>query len=421
METLVLTRTISEEEELQYIEVPFNMPKGIQKILVNYEVKSHGQNPCIVDLGIKDFNRVRGWSGGARREFYIGETHATPGYVSGPLYEGNWSILLGAYKIGKEGCQVTITVSLESKKEEACWLKGDLHLHSVHSDGSYTLKENAEMAMEKGLDFIALTDHNTISQNHMYESYGTVLFIPGMELTTYKGHCNFYGAKEPIKDFRATNMEEIRNRLHEARSNGCNISINHPFDQYCPWEYGWDVDYDWVEVWNGPWTEGNERALEWWQEQLVQGRKLVVVGGSDCHRPHPYVKQGMPTTWIYSNDKSVSSILEAINKGHVYLTYDPTGPQMDFTCGQAIIGDTIKTQEKMELKVEKLQAGDIVKIISNKGIEQEFNISSEQELVQTWDIAGRSFYRVEIWRYFSEVESHLMAALSNPIYIQNRE
>jgi hypothetical protein len=89
---------------------------------------------------------------------------------------------------------------------------------------------------------------------------------------------------------------------------------------------------------------------------------------------------------------------------------------MELTCGKAIIGNTIKTQEKMELIVKKLQEGDIVKIISNKGIEQELKITNEQELYQSWDIAVRTFYRVEIWRYFPEVESYLMAALSNPIY-----
>lgn len=420
MKPLVLTRTISYEEELHYIEVPFHMPKGVEKILVNYEVKSLGQNHCIVDLGIKDMNRVRGWSGGARKEFYIGKNEATPGYVSGLLFEGEWSVLLGAYKIGEEGCQVTITISLENKKEEARWLKGDLHLHSVNSDGSYTVKENGKMAMEKGLDFIALTDHNTISQN-IHESYGTVLFIPGMELTTYKGHCNLFGVKEPLKDFRATNKDEIKIRLHEARMNGCRISINHPFDSYCPWEYGWDVDFDWVEVWNGPWTEGNERTLQWWQEQLVQGRKLTVVGGSDCHRPGAYVKQGMPATWVYSHGKTVSSILEAIHDSHVYLTYSPEGPQVEFTSGQAMIGDTVMTQEKLELKLTNLQEGDIVKIISNKGIEEEMKITNEQALYHSWNSEARGFYRVEIWRYFSEAERYLMAALSNPIYIQNRE
>lgn len=420
-QNFVLTHTISHEEELQYIEVPFHMPNGIQTLLVNYEVKSLGPEKCVVDLGIKDFIRVRGWSGGARREFYIGKNQATPGYVSGPLYEGEWSILLGAYKIPKEGCQVNITVSLEGEKEEAGWLIGDLHLHSTHSDGSYTIEENGKIAEEKGLNFIALTDHNTISQNFAHESAGNILFIPGMELTTYKGHCNLYGVKDPLKDFRATNREEITNLLQEARNNGCKISINHPFDQYCPWEWEWDVDYDWVEVWNGPWTEGNERALQWWQEQLVQGRKLVVVGGSDCHRPHPYVKQGMPTTWVYSNAKSVSSILDAIHKGHVYLTYAPWGPQMEFTCGQAKIGDTIKAKGKMELTVNKLQEGDIVKVISNKGIEQEFKMANEKRLEISWDIEERTFYRVEIWRYFLEVEGYLMAALSNPIYIQQGE
>lgn len=417
MKTFVLTRTISNKEELQYIEVPFYMPNGIKRILVNYEVKSLGDSQSVVDLGVKDPLRVRGWSGGARREFYIGKNQATPGYISGVLQEGEWAVLLGAYKIPKEGCEATITVSLEAETNGRQWLKGDLHLHSVHSDGSYTIEENATIAQEKGLDFIALTDHNTISQNYTVESYGNVLFIPGMELTTYKGHCNFYGVKDPIKDFRATNLKELKEKLLEARSNGCTISINHPLDPYCPWEYGWEVDHDWVEVWNGIWGKSNEQTLQWWQDQLVQGRKLVVVGGSDCHRPHGYLKQGMPTTWVFSQEKSVTGILDAIHHGHAYLTYDPFGPELEFTCGQAFMGDIVKKDEPMELSIQKLQEGDIVKIISEVGTEQEFKIKDQHEFYQSWDIGSRAFYRVEVWRFFEETDGYLMAALSNPIYV----
>lgn len=416
MKSLILTRTISNEEELQYIEVPFRIPKDMEKILVSYEVNSMGQDPCIVDIGIKDMHRVRGWSGGARKEFYIGRNNATPGYVSGLLDEGEWAILLGAYKIAMEGCQVKVTISLEETKKEKCWLKGDLHIHSVHSDGSYTVEENGEIAMEQELDFIALTDHNTISQN-IHESHGSVLFIPGMELTTYKGHCNLFGIKDPIKDFRATSREAITHLLQEARRKGCKISINHPFDSYCPWEWGWDLDYDWLEVWNGPWTPQNELTLQWWQEQLVQGKKIPVVGGSDCHRPHIYVKQGMPSTWVYSEGKTVSSILEGIHNGHAYVSYSPKGPQIDFISGDAIIGDTVKVNEKMELKIKNLLDGDVVKIISNKGIYDEMKIINNQEFFHSWFSEAIGFYRVEIWRNFVETKSYMMAALSNPIYI----
>src|SRR5690606_26035175 len=109
------------------------------------------------------------------------------------------------------------------------------------------------------------------------------LFIPGMELTTNKGHLNFYGAKDPVKDFRVNNMNDLHSRIKEAREHGAYVSLNHP---YCPntgWRLDWEFDYDWVEVWNGPWREDNQDAVNWWHEQLVAGRRLVAVGGSDAH------------------------------------------------------------------------------------------------------------------------------------------
>ena len=45
------------------------------------------------------------------------------------------------------------------------WLAGDLHMHTVHSDGVMTVPELARFAAGRGLDFIAVTDHNTISHH----------------------------------------------------------------------------------------------------------------------------------------------------------------------------------------------------------------------------------------------------------------
>ena len=45
------------------------------------------------------------------------------------------------------------------------WLAGDLHTHTVHSDGALTVAELAALAAGRGLDFIAVTDHNTVSHH----------------------------------------------------------------------------------------------------------------------------------------------------------------------------------------------------------------------------------------------------------------
>ncbi|PIQ88786.1 MAG: DNA polymerase III [Candidatus Omnitrophica bacterium CG11_big_fil_rev_8_21_14_0_20_42_13] len=39
-------------------------------------------------------------------------------------------------------------------------IKGDLHMHSLYSDGHYSIKDMANAALKKGYDYVALTDHS---------------------------------------------------------------------------------------------------------------------------------------------------------------------------------------------------------------------------------------------------------------------
>lgn len=66
----------------------------------------------------------------------------------------------------------------------------DLHVHSNHSDGTYTVKELVEYAKEKGLYAIALTDHDTVSgvkEAVMEGKMCGVKIIPGIEVSTGYG------------------------------------------------------------------------------------------------------------------------------------------------------------------------------------------------------------------------------------------
>lgn len=103
------------------------------------------------ELGGKGF---RGWSGGARTEFFIRADDATPGYIPGPVREGTWHIVLGPYTVAPQGLDYEVTITLtygeqaeavepayppeRAKGRGRAWYRGDCHLHSWYSDGRRT-------------------------------------------------------------------------------------------------------------------------------------------------------------------------------------------------------------------------------------------------------------------------------------------
>ncbi|MDF2962055.1 MAG: phosphoesterase [Paenibacillus sp.] len=420
--TAVFSRFIEHAEQSSYIEIPFDMPENVEELHVSYTVESNGEPKAVIDLGVRDTQRVRGWSGGARTEFQVGLEKATPGYLPGPLHAGNWAVLHNAYKVPAQGCTVTVTVEFYYYTQR--WLKGDLHTHSINSDGKYTLEENAAIMEQLGCDFIAMTDHNTSVQNLSYPRNTSVVMIPGFEFTTNFGHSNFLGVTDPLNDFRVSNQEDVNARLKTAGERGAKIVLNHPHCDFCPWEWDFQVDHNWVEVWNGPWTERNERTLSWWQQQLAAGRRLTAVGGSDVHRPDPFVKHAMPCTWVLAEAKTVGGILDGIDKGHVSISWSPEGPFMEMLCGSYKIGEVVPKEVRcrsVQLYAEDLLPGDLVKLISNNGVEQEVTASSGTNgtLELTIEADHMKFVRAEVWRYFEQADGFLMAALTNPVYFES--
>lgn len=435
----LLNRNIEPGEQGGYMEVPFLIPERTERMEVAYTVQSSGAGESVIDLGVRDGQRMRGWSGGARSGFYIGLHRATPGYLAGVIEPGEWAVVLGTHRVAPEGCTVQIEVRLQMA--EPRWLCGDLHLHTEHSDGSFTLEETLQLARRAGLDFIALTDHNTSSQNEVSGWRDGLLLIPGMELTTGRGHCNLYGVPDPLRDFRAVTAEQIQERLSEARAAGAYISLNHPHDPDCGWHWGFDVDHDWVEIWNGPWREANSHTLAWWQEQLAAGRRITAVAGSDTHRPHPYVRHGWPAAWVLADGNSAQHVLKAVDQGRVTLSNAPDGPFMAISCADVLMGGVWRERDgelkeglggkpddklsdepdqgppMLHLQMKRLAAGDEVRLWSDHGQEYTFNVESDGDLDLERELPRRRFWRAEIWRPMPEAGGRkLLAAAANPVY-----
>jgi predicted metal-dependent phosphoesterase TrpH len=420
---------IDKNKEKTYFEIPFSIPKEVSKLEVSYAYKrrditenetgdAFNKEINVIDIAVRDESKsFRGWSGSERLYFYITENEATPGYVRGVINDGEWALILGAYKIQEEGCLVSINIKFTLK--EKVLLKGDLHMHSEHSDGKYDVENVINMARLHGMDFIFLTDHNTFSQNEYIKSNDSLVVMPGMEWTHYKGHCNFLGVKSPIKNFVANDKEKTVEIMQEARESGALITLNHPFCKYCGWKWGFDVPYDAIEIWNGPMKDSELDAVEWWHSRLVEGKKIPIVGGSDSHKNEMFRMVGGPTTFLYSDSKGQSDIIKAIKAGHSFVSYTANGPIIKFSIGTASIGDEVEASEGQTgyVKISNVSFGDEIKLISDNGVEQVIRVLEESAKAFSFNVEVRKFYRLEIWRQVIP-GNKMLVAISNPIYIR---
>jgi hypothetical protein len=327
--------TPADRAESTYRYVPFEVPPGTAAVAVTLGYDPAG---ATLDLGVFDPAGFRGWSGGARAGFVITPSAATPGYLPGELPAGEWRVILGLYRVPAGGVDVTVDVGLgpaappprpplpplpERPPARALpaapgrrWLAGDLHAHTVHSDGSLTVDQLAALARGVGLDFLAVTDHNTVSHHAELAAAAArsgVLLVPGQELTSYAGHANCLGDTGWV-DFRGA----ADDWLAAAEAGGGLLSLNHPVLGDLGWHRPLRRPAPLVEAWHWTWDGRDPAPLDWW---LAHGG--VPVGGSDFHRPGEGITPGRPTTWVEAED---GDVLGALAAGRVALSADPAGP-----------------------------------------------------------------------------------------------
>ncbi|MGB7135385.1 MAG: CehA/McbA family metallohydrolase, partial [Acidobacteriaceae bacterium] len=303
--------------------------------------------------------RFRGESGGNKDQFTLSDTDATPSYLPGAIPPGRWKLLIAVPNIrvgvtSRYRAEVWFNSKLDDSSfteqplnSQAGWYRGDLHMHTAHSDGSCPSQSGknvpcpliftVEAAARRGLDFIAITDHNATSQyddeRELQPWFDKLLMIPGRELTTFHGHANEWGTTRWI-DYRvgSAQVPDVNAMFREARSLGAIVSINHPelptgeICMGCGWNPTPPADMSLVtsiEVVNG----GGAPATRFWEAQLRRGYRLTAVGGSDNHHadwpPERTASVGYPTTVIYARNLSVAGILDGIRSGRVFI--DVTG------------------------------------------------------------------------------------------------
>ena len=424
MQKLTIRKIFQKEETKQYLTIPFEVPLQTQRIEISYNYLRYKQMIIengtqteelnIIDLGLFDSNQgLRGWSGSERLSIFISEHAATPGYKRGPLKAGFWALALGIYKV-KSSVEVEITIRTYPKVR--LWLAGDLHMHTINSDGIYTTEQTIEYCKQANLDYIALTDHNNTEQNKEIGNPEGITVLPGMEYTNYRGHANFFfptPLSSPSINPLSNSEEEMVQVFTEVKRTGGIIALNHCMDDNCPWNFNFEKSiYDLVEVWNGFMKQSDLLAIDWWHKQLCKGRRLAAIGGSDTHRIELGRSHGTPTTFVHALSRAPEDILEALQEGRSFITATPTSPKLDLSLGSSGIGEEAHYSIGLKGKasIRNTRKGDVLKLIQAKGIAKEWTSMFDGDVHYPFEVEDTRFYRLELYR-------QTLIALTNPVYL----
>lgn len=186
---------------------------------------------------------------------------------------------------------------------------GAIHVHSTFSDGTGEWKEVAELAGRYGLDYLIMTDHNTLEPlNRNYEGfYGDCLVLAQTEINDEddKNHFIAINVQQEIPSLcdTAISLENVK------KQNGISI-IAHPYENRhelkypaYPWTR-WDLEVDGVELWNhlSSWKETLTRWNKIWRvikpnmtlrlppkeaikkwDEMNQSRDVIGIFGIDAH------------------------------------------------------------------------------------------------------------------------------------------
>jgi hypothetical protein len=474
---LVLKGQIHSTDNHTYHPVSFQVPPNVTRITVQFDYTGRDQRTTI-DLGLlgpdgfRGQDGFRGWSGGSKKLFTVSATDATPSFLPGAIRPGHWTLLLGIPNIrpnvtadytvkiwfNRAGDPAWLPAVLNPPlRKEAGWYRGDLHMHGAHSDGSCTGQSGSqrvpcplfltiEAAIQRGLDFIALSDHNSVSQaNDMRELqpyFDRLLLIPARELTTFYGHANLFGTDEPI-DFRvgSAGVPDWNALLAEAAKLHGLVSINHairPDDETCMgcgWAPPKPVDMHRVqaiEAVNGMDAMLPDTGIPFWQHWLDQGYRLTGIGGSDNHDAKRALTTpgggliGMPTTVVHASELSMPAILAGIRAGHAFIDVQGTRDRMlDLTAQAgrqtAEMGDALSVPAgasvHFTIKVSAPAGAKVEMLVDGKPWQPRADLTVRGSLAQSFDWTGdgrRHWVRANVRGAAGE-----LLLVGNPIYIDS--
>ena len=343
---------------------------------------------------------------------------------------------------------------------------GNLHIHSLYSDGGGNISEIARKAANADLDFLCLNDHDYLTDSlHLEEEgfYEDVLVLTGLEIGGRYHHYLAYDLKNMVKS-QGLGPQEVIDRVNEQDGFGF---LAHPFEKGMPFSeksvaYTWNdlavEGYTGVCIWNytSRWKERvksalhgffllafkslslkppSQKTLAFWDD-ACRHRRVVAVGGSDAHastfryalinfKPLSYdhllrtvsIHILLDTKMSKDFKEAKEEVYGAMREGRLFIAHEKICSARGFRFSfQPDAGSRLVMGEEAPF-----QAGDFVVSLPHAG---EVRLLKDGNLEKKWrsrEVAYRALdpgvYRVEVYRYVFPFGWRPWI-FSNPIYLR---
>lgn len=313
------------------------------------------------------------------------------------------------------------------------WYPCELHCHTVHSDGDFTVEGLIASAKERGLKGICLTDHNTYSGREEAAKEKDLVILQGIEWTTYFGHMLVLGADRFV-EWRDAVPENIDEKMQQVHAAGGLVGIAHPFQLGTPICTGgrWDFrvqDFslvNYMEIW----SEGeplmntaNRSARKMWHEKLSEGFRIAPSMGRDWHRAERNIRKGA-CTYLLCEGESLTSegMKDAIERGRTSVS---AGPLFYFTTDKGeTVGDEIPEGErsfKFTVDSERFDSvGFDYEVVPERVVlyTDNLKIAAECNINEKISISlKKGYYTAELYGRIGDSENDLIA-FTAPIYVR---
>lgn len=470
------TGEVGPEASPRYLVHGFEVPPGATGVTAR--LLFYKERTCQLFLTLFDPKGYRGTRmdpaahGEIELELSVGEGSASFGGIPGPLPPGRWQALIDVERtVERREYRLEITTShaspeapsgsgpgekLETGSDRRVvrralagegWYRGELHTHSLHSDGRTPVAEQVEGARACGMDFLALTDHFTNAGWRDLEGFGgeRPALMRGIELTGHGGHANLHGTGDwvspfvdgPALDEGGAEVEvgpdgggwDINSAARAVHEGGGLFCVNHPFAGDLGWRYhGFDWDLaDMMEVYHRQEGAHNALQLGLWDEQLRRGRRIVGVAGTDSHHPRQGSHAlGRCATCVHAPELSERGIVEGLRAGRAYVTL---GPELEFYAedagtrtgmgGEASAGGSLR----LHVGLRNVDYPARLYLLKNGLFHESAAVGPGEATVEFSDRPGEpGYYRLELYasppqEVRSERRPDLLLLLSNPIFV----